>query len=137
MRRALVFVVIAAVGASSCAARSSHAIGPAPTTLGQITASPETMRRYVEKLPVGATVKLQLVSGQRMKAVLMVVEPTQIVVREKTRIPEPARTVALSDIAIIEPVNGGTSVGKAVAIGVATGAGTFLAILFWLIAIGD
>jgi len=100
--------------------------------------SPDLLRSYVEKLPIGAIVKVKMKEGKGVKGTLMVVEPDAIVVKPKTRIARPERRLPYSDIEFVElQERGGTNVAKSVAIGVATGAGAFLGLLLLTFAIID
>ena len=100
--------------------------------------SPDLLRSYVQKLPIGAIVKVKMKEGKGVKGTLMVVEPDAIVVKPKTRIARPERRLPYSDIEFVElQERGGTNVAKSVAIGVATGAGAFLGLLLLTFAIID
>ncbi|MNC98235.1 hypothetical protein D3C83_161370 [compost metagenome] len=67
----------------------------------------------------------------------MIVNPTDVVVKPKTRVAEAARTLPYESILRIEPKGQGTSVAKAVAIGAGIGAATFLGILLFAISVSD
>jgi hypothetical protein len=96
------------------------------------------LAQYVERLPSGSTVKLQLQGGRRMKAILMVVEPAAIVVRPKTRVPEPALRVPLASLEFVEIDEGRSNPARAIAIGMAAGAaGAVTFLLVMLAAFGD
>jgi hypothetical protein len=113
----LLIVTTAAVG--TAAAQS-----PAPV----VTAS--VWRGFSERLPAAAQVRIRLESGQRFTATLVEVQADGLLVQPKTRLPVPVQRVAYDDIASMEQVERGSgSVGKAVAIGIASGAGAFLTLL--------
>jgi hypothetical protein len=95
-------------------------------------------RSFVEKVDIGTTLKMRLKEGQRVKATLLQVSPEAIVVKPKTRVPVPAQSVpfeAIESLEIDRP--GGIGVGKAVAIGVASGVGAFLGMLLIVFATFD
>ena len=85
----------------------------------------------MRNLPIGSTVWIQLVDRTSFTVLLMVVEPTGIIVKPKGFPPRPARTVAFDQIALIQPVIR-TEPVKAVLIGAATGAAVFGTLVLWL-----
>jgi hypothetical protein len=85
--------------------------------------------QYASKLPIGSTVRVRTNDGKRTTAVLAIVDDNGITIAPKTRRPEPPRHIPFDQLAQIEIKQGGMSAGKAAAIGVATGAGVFFAIL--------
>jgi hypothetical protein len=99
--------------------------------------SPELTRQFVSQLPVGSVVKIDLVSREKLTATLMAVTPTDIVVKPKTRVPEPARAVPFDQIVRIEPKGQGASVTKAVLIGAAAGAATFFGLWLFAVSVSD
>lgn len=108
----------------------------APVRLSAQDAS--LLQSYVEKLPIGSTVKVKMKQGKGVKGTLMVVEPNAIVVKPKTRIARPERRLPYSDIEFVElQERNGTNIAKSVVIGVATGAGAFLGLILLTVAIID
>ncbi len=99
---------------------------PMRASAGSTAQAGEVWRRYAESLPIGSLVRIVLTDGARVKGTLMVVEPDAMVVKPKTRLPEPARRVPFSSIESMEPERGGIGAGKAVLIGVASGAASFM-----------
>ena len=82
-----------------------------------------------ESIPLGNKVKVQLVDGKRISGTLMRVDSSHIMVKRSTRRPEPPITIQLQDVSQLERDHGnGASLGKAVAIGLATGAGVILSL---------
>jgi hypothetical protein len=63
---------------------------------------PSVTAAYVKGLPIGARVRLRFVDGETMKGTLMVAEENAVIVRPRTRVPEPAQTIPLERIASIE-----------------------------------
>jgi hypothetical protein len=94
---------------------------------------PAVTAAFVKAVPLGTRVRLTLTDGTKLKGTLMVVEEDAIIVRPRTRVPEPAQTIPLARIATIETEREGGGMGRAVAVGAAVGAGAaigvFLAIL--------
>jgi hypothetical protein len=98
--------------------------------------STDVLRSYVEKLPIGSTVKVRMKEGKGLKGTLMVIESDAIVVKPKTRIARPERRLPLHEIEFVElQERNGSSVAKAVGIGLATGAGAFLGLMLLAVAI--
>lgn len=86
-------------------------------------------RQVAEAIPLGSRVKIQTLDNKRIGGVLMRVDGTSVMVMRNTRRPEPALTIPFDDVAKIERDNGGgVNLGKAIAIGVATGAGVILSL---------
>jgi hypothetical protein len=75
---------------------------------------------------------------KRFRATLVGAQHDVVLLQPKTRIPVPVQAVAYDSILRIEPRKGGQGVGKAVAIGVAAGVGTFFGVMALLVAaLGD
>jgi len=86
-------------------------------------------RAQVEGIPIGATIKLRTRDGERMKAVLMVVDASGIVVKPATRIPEPSRRLAFDSLDTVARYEDRVNVAKYVTVGAAIGASVFLMLL--------
>jgi small nuclear ribonucleoprotein (snRNP)-like protein len=87
-------------------------------------------QRVAESVPLGSRVKVQTTDGHRISGTLMRVDSTALLVKQNTRYPEPAIQVAFSDVAKNERhKEGGFNVAKAIAIGVASGAGAMLTMI--------
>lgn len=84
-------------------------------------------RQVAEAIPLGSKVKVQLTDGKRVSGTLMRVDGAAVLVKRNTRRPEPAVAVAFDQMSRLERDHGnGTNVGKAIAIGLAAGAGVIL-----------
>lgn len=94
---------------------------------------PAVTAAYVKALSPGSSVILTMTDGRTMKGTLMVVQEDAIVVRPRTRVPEPALTIPLAQIATIEVQREG-GMGRAIAIGAAVGAGAAIGVFLALIA---
>ena len=93
-------------------------------------AQPDVWRAFAEKVGVGTELTVRLRDGQRFNASLVTVRDDAVLLQPKTRVPVPVQPVPYEAILSLERRGkGGISAGKAAAIGVATGAGTFFAIL--------
>ena len=86
-----------------------------------------TWRRVAEAIPLGSRVKVQTLDGKTIKGTLMRADDTAVMVKKNTRRPEPAVLVPYDRLSNLERQHeGGMSVAKAVAIGLATGAGVIV-----------
>jgi hypothetical protein len=95
-------------------------------------------QEVVAAIPPGTRVKLQTAGGQRLTATLMSADSDGILVKRITRVPEPAIAIRFSEIARLERDEGrGMSVGKAIGIGLAAGAGAILTLIGFFYAVGD
>ena len=89
-------------------------------------------RKVAEAIPLGSKIKIQRHDGDRITGTLMRVDTTGVLVKRNTRHPEPAVSIAFADVAKIERhKEGGLNVGKAIAVGAATGAGVILTLILF------
>jgi hypothetical protein len=99
---------------------------------------PDVWRAFAEKMDVGTELAVRLRDGQRFSATLVAAREDALLVQPKTRVPVPVQPVPYDAILSLERrAEGGMSAGQAAAIGVASGAGTFFAILLILLATLD
>jgi len=121
-------------------------LGPRPHAMPP---APELWRAYVEKLPIGSTVRVahlrspdhaasfggQAVGSEKFVGVLLGVDNTGVLLKPRTRTPEPARRVSFETIEFLELYAEGTASDRAGAIvaGVGSGAGAFFLLLLALI----
>jgi hypothetical protein len=89
-------------------------------------ATPDIWRSYAERLPPGSYIVVHLVNGASIQGHLVEVTDDRILVLPKTRLPVPARNVALADIQSIDARREGWSPGMKVL----TGAGVSAAVIF-------
>jgi hypothetical protein len=80
-------------------------------------------------IPIGATVKLRMHDGERVKAVLMAVEDSGILVKPVTRLPEPSRRVAFDDLDALDRYEDRVSFPKYIGVGAAIAGAAFLILL--------
>jgi hypothetical protein len=107
--------------------------GAAPAN-GQ--ASPDVWRSFAQTIDVGSEVDVRLVDGTRFRAVLIDARDEALLLQPKTRRTVPVQPVPYDAIAALQRhKSGGVSAGKAAAIGVATGAGAFFALIAIMIAL--
>ena len=92
---------------------------------------------FVSRLPVGTSIKLKLDDGATVTGTLMRVEDDAIIVKRRTRLPEPPIRLTLNRI-VDADVQRGSGMGKVIAIGAAVGAGAAFGVLLLLAAVlGD
>jgi hypothetical protein len=95
----------------------------------------DVWRRFAEKVDVGTELNVRLRDGKRFRATLVGAREEALLLQPKTRVPVPVHAVPYDAIASLERrQQGGIGAAKAAAIGVATGAGAFLAIFAILLA---
>ena len=70
-----------------------------------------------------------------MRAVLLAADDTSVLVKPRTRVPEPERRIAYSELELLVADRGGIGPGKAAAIGIGAGAGAFFTLLMITFAI--
>jgi hypothetical protein len=109
-----------------CASAGRTPVAAAPQPAVVDTAS---MADYVQRLPAGSKVRVERTDGTSLRGTLMKATGGTIVVQKDTRVPEPPVEVPVAQLARVTLNSGGTSTGKAVAIGIASGVGAFFAIL--------
>ena len=88
-------------------------------------------RQVAETIPLGSKVKLQTVEGKRLSGTLMRVDDKALMLKRNTRRPEPAVTVAFSEMSKLEreQPGGGMNIAKAIGVGLAAGAGVFFSLI--------
>lgn len=78
-------------------------------------------------IPLGSRVKVQTVKGNRISGTLMRADDGGVLVKKNTRMPEPALSIAFTDLSKLERDHpGNLNVAKAIGIGLASGAGVLL-----------
>jgi hypothetical protein len=101
-----------------------------PAAASAQPANGDIWRTFAQRLDVGSDVMVRLQNGQRFRATLIEARADALVLQPRTRRPLPVQPVAYEAITSLERhENRGGGVGKAIGIGAAVGAGTFLAIL--------
>jgi hypothetical protein len=90
--------------------------------------APELVAAYVKALPAGTKITITTTDGETLKGTLMAVQDEAIIVRPRTRIPEPAQAIPLQRIATVEAQQANGGLGRAIAIGAGVGAGAALGV---------
>jgi len=134
MKRMLAIVLCVSLGTSACASaggpRYVTAPAPAASQSGSPVVDPAVMSDFVQRIPAGSRVKVERAKGDTIRGTILKTTPDALVVQRNTRVPETPVEVPYSTIARVTLEDGrGSSVAKAVGIGVASGVGSFFAIL--------
>lgn len=129
---ALIVLLCAAVLTQGCAATVARGAPAPPRT----PADRAVLVEYVQRLPPGTAVKVDRAGGRSVRATLMKATTDAIVVQPRTRLPEPPVEIPLSEVLAVTPESPDHGrIGKAIAAGVAAGAGAALVTFFVLVAI--
>ena len=121
MTRSCAIAIIAALMLTTSAAAGERASDRQETG--------ELWRAFVQKLPIGSVVKIRTRDGERLTAILFVVDETGMTVKPKTRYAEPARRITFDRLDNVEVQRPGVNYGKAAAIGAAVGSSVLLLLL--------
>jgi hypothetical protein len=92
----------------------------------------ELWKARAGQISIGATVKLRTNDGHRMRAVLMAVDESGILVKPATRVPEPARRVPFDSLNGLDRFEDHVSFPKYIGIGAAIAGSLFLTLLLGL-----
>jgi hypothetical protein len=91
---------------------------------------------YVQTLPAGSLVKVHRSDARAVRGTLLKATDQFVVVQPRTRVPEPPVEIPLDTvISVTLETRDGGSIGKAIAIGAAAGAGAALAVFLIIAAI--
>ena len=112
-------------------------LSPASPATAQVPG--DVWRTFASRVDVGTELQVRLHNGQRFRAILVGITDDGVLLQPKTRVTVPVQSVRYDAIATLERrSNGGVGAGKAAAIGVATGAGAFFAMMLIVFAtLGD
>jgi hypothetical protein len=130
MRHFISLIVIAALALAPTAASAQQPLSrPAET---------EAFQRLAAGIPTGARVKVRTVDGRVLTATLMTVDSQHIFVKRLSRVPEPAVQIAFDELAELRrDERHGFSIGKAIGIGLAAGAGAILTLFAIAVSLDD
>lgn len=134
MRRVLALVLSAALFTGGCASASGGRFPQAQTTPSQSAA----LASVLQQMAPGTRLKVELRSGERLKATLLKATPDVVTLSPRTRIPEPPLEVPIADVLGVEHDTSG-GVARSIAIGASAGAGAALGVMLilWAILGGD
>lgn len=129
-QRTTALLVCLTLAASGCATTGARGVTLVPN------ADRAVIAEFVRGLPVGSAIHVQRTDGRSVRGTLMKATDQSLVIQPRTRIPEAPLEIPLADVLSVTPEKrGGTSLGKAIAIGAAVGAGATLAVLMIFAAI--
>ncbi len=130
MRVFSAFVVIAALITAPLSVRAQEPLASAAETAA--------FQQLASGIPIGSRIKVRTTDGRRLTATLMAADAQRIIVKRRSRVPEPAVSIGFADLSELRrDEGGGTSVGKAVGIGLAAGVGAILTLFALAVAMGD
>ncbi|HTM34680.1 MAG TPA: hypothetical protein VL263_25400 [Vicinamibacterales bacterium] len=130
MRVFIAFVVITALIAAPLSVRAQEPLAPAVETAA--------FQQLASAIPIGSRIKVRTADGRRLTATLMAADAQRMIVKRRSRVPEPAVSIAYADLSELRrDEGGGMSVGKAVGIGLAAGVGAILTLLAIALAVSD
>ena len=128
LRPSVTVLLCAALTVSGCATTRAVQVSLAPS--GDRPADRAVMAEYVQKLPTGATVKIERRHRPALRGALMKATDHAVFVQPRTRLPDPAIEIPLDDLlSVTLETSHGSSVGRAIAAGAAAGAGVVLAMV--------
>ena len=139
IKRGLALLLCASLVESGCAAggglRAATFMAPARfaerADRGQT--DPRVLAEYVQKLPVGSVVKVELRSSRSVKGTLIKATSESVIVQRNTRIAEAPIEIPLSDITRVTLETGTSHPGRSIAIGAAAGAAAALGVILILV----
>jgi hypothetical protein len=118
------------------------ACGPAEAWAAQKTVTTDVevkaLREMAAAIPLGSRVKAQTNQGKQINGTLMSVTGDAVIIKKKTRLPEPAVTVPIAELARVElQTSEGMNIGKVIGVGLAAGAGAILTLFAFVAALDD
>jgi hypothetical protein len=139
MKRIIALVLTTALVGPGCAQRlatpAAFSIAHAQARAIRDAADPrdlEDRRKYIEQLPAGTAVLIDLADGTQLKATLIGVEHDIVIVQPRTRLPEAYRRIPLQAIVSLTPESGHPDMARAMAIGAGAGVASFV-VLFTIV----
>jgi hypothetical protein len=129
--RAIVFALVVVFAANPATLRALQ-----QTVATDVEA--KAVREMAGAIPLGSRVKAQTSAGKTINGTLLSVTDDAVIIKKRTRFPEPAITVRFAELARLERQTGaGLSPAKVIGIGLAAGAGAILTLLAFAATIGD
>ncbi|HTM27209.1 MAG TPA: hypothetical protein VL225_18550 [Vicinamibacterales bacterium] len=130
LRHMSALVLCAGLALEGCASAGGQRIASAPAA----GVDRSVLADYAQRLPAGSRVRVERTDGTSVRGTLMKATSDAIVVQKNTRVPEPPIDVPLSAISRLT-LDQTSSLGKNIAIGVATGVGATFGLLFLVAAL--
>lgn len=132
MTRRLTAILLCAALATGCASASGPRVAADPQ------APPidrQVMADYAQKIPPGSRVRVERTTGGPLRGTLMKAGPDAITVQRNTRVPEAPLEIPIESITRLTLDQPTSSVGRNIAIGIASGVGATFGVLLLLAAI--
>jgi type IV pilus biogenesis protein CpaD/CtpE len=129
-----IIAVILCASLAGCATAGGPRVAASPQN--RRISDPAVLAEYVQKLPPGSAVHVERTNGKALRGTLMKATETLLIVQPRTRIPEPAVEIPLTDVLSVtpEPAGGGNTIAKAIGAGAAAGAAAAVAVFFVILA---
>ena len=134
VKKAMAVLISVAMATSGCA--TTHA-----TRFAHVTSAPDgtagraVLVEYVQKLPPGTLIRVDLARGRSLRGTLMKATDRSLFLQPKARISEGVVEVPMGNVVSVTLVpQGGSNLGRAIGAGAAAGAGATLAIFLIIIA---
>jgi hypothetical protein len=135
MKRVMAALLCVTLCAPGCASAGGGRYAAPQTTTYMSVRDEALLAAYVKQLPIGSRVRAMLTNGQSVRGTLMKATDESVIVQRRTRLPEPPVEIRMAELQSVEGDREGGGVGRAVAIGVATGAGAALGVFLLLAAL--
>jgi hypothetical protein len=134
-RQFMAMMLTAALTTGGCASAGGSRVAADP----QAPAIDRTvMAAYAQRIAAGSKVRVERSDGPSLRGTLMKAGPDTITVQRNTRVPEPPVEIPIERITRLTLDQPSSSVGRNIAIGVASGVGATFGVLLLLAAIfGD
>jgi hypothetical protein len=134
-RQFMAMMLTAALTTGGCASAGGSRVAADP----QAPAIDRTvMAAYAQRIAAGRKVRVERSDGPSLRGTLMKAGPDTITVQRNTRVPEPPVEIPIERITRLTLDQPSSSVGRNIAIGVASGVGATFGVLLLLAAIfGD
>ena len=130
MRLFTVVMIIAALVTGPALVRAQEPLAPSIETAA--------FQQLAAGIPIGSRVKVRTTDGRRMTATLMAADSQRVIVKRRSRVPEPAVSIAFAELSELRrDEGGGMSVGKAIGIGLAAGVGAILTLFAIAVTVSD
>jgi hypothetical protein len=139
-RQMMAIVLCGALVSTGCASAGGprYVAVPVAANSEQAALDRAVLSEYAQRIPAGSKVRVERLNGGALRGTLLKSGPNSLTVQLNTRIPEPPVDVPYDSITRLTLEGSGSSVAKNIAIGVASGVGSFFGIFLLLAAIyGD
>jgi hypothetical protein len=105
------------------------------TMLTAMTQERAVLSDYARQLPIGTRVRAVAADNRRVRGILVKRTETSILIQPRARVAEPFVEIPFDQLVTLEQEAPSSGTGKAVAAGMAAGAGAALGVILLLIAI--